>query len=407
MLEHWQCDPPLTDEELNHVVDSAYRYARNQPGVDAVETYFEPVGDAEIAQSKERAKAGGLELLRDAPGTHPPSLRLVKGLLREGGLSLWVAAPDGGKTTVLQDLALHVAHGRQWMHRPVTQGSVLFVCFERSADVQGRMDAFYQLHPELDRYGVPFRYVSVDTRALATGGTAAAIVEAVDRLSDECGPVRLLVVDTLAAGLHGDENDSAVIGTFMRALKYMANTTGAHIAVTHHLGKNKMAGARGHSKLIGDFDSVFDLEDGTITASKLKGSKGWKLYYAIKTVSIGKDEDGDDITSVALLEAKGPSATHGSADHKAIDAIRSCEAEDAPDELAMEGIEVVVKRGDWLQAVAVLAPEDNKAPRKWASNLISRILRLGMNGLRGDKSYVWTVSADGVMLFEKEPDNSS
>lgn len=407
MREHWRCDPPLEDGELNHVIDSAYRYGRNQPGVDAVETYFDVVTPEQVAAVEaEEPATPGLELLRDKPGTKPPVLRLVKGLLREGGLSLWVADPDGGKTTVLQDLALHVAHATPWMHRSVTQGSVLFCCFERTDDVQGRLDAFYQEHPELDRDSAAFAYVNVESRALATGGTAAAICDAAARMEKEHGPVRLIVVDTLAAALHGDENDSAVVGDFMRALKFVKNKTGAHVAVTHHLGKNKTAGARGHSKLQGDFDSVFSMEEGTITASKLKGAKGWKLYYGIKIVSIGKDEDGDDVTSVALFEAKGPTATHGSADHKAIEALRTCAAVEPPDELAIEGVEVCVLRKDWLQTVAALAPDGNRAPRKWASNLIGRILRLGMSGLTGDKLHIWSKSADGVMLFGEAEDSS-
>lgn len=43
MDTHWKCEPPLTIAELEHTVESVYRYAQNAPGTAATEADFEPV----------------------------------------------------------------------------------------------------------------------------------------------------------------------------------------------------------------------------------------------------------------------------------------------------------------------------------------------------------------------------
>lgn len=41
IAEHWKCEPPLEQQELAHVVNSAYRYGQRPIGVDAPETQFD------------------------------------------------------------------------------------------------------------------------------------------------------------------------------------------------------------------------------------------------------------------------------------------------------------------------------------------------------------------------------
>ena len=397
MREHWKCEPPLENAELDHVVDSAYRYARGEAGGDAPEAYFEiiPDGSAETggAVLESAGQVGnGLALLRDEPGTKPPALRLVKGMLREGGLSLWVADPDAGKTTVLQHLGLSVAHGLPFIGRHTVRGAVLLCAFERADDVQGRLDSFYAEHPDLSR-DADFYYVNVESRALATQGTANLIVNAIRSSGLE---FKLVIIDTLAAALHGDENDSQAIGDFMRAAKFIKNKTNSHVAVAHHYGKERQRGARGHSKLLGDFDSVFSLADGTIVPEKLKAKKDWVAYYAIAPVVIGKDEDGDPITSVVMQNAAGPSTQMTADDNKVVHLLEKCAREPAPAELLQQGVAEVVDRKQWITAVAVMAPGTTKDPRRWASTKIQRLLRRGLNGIEFNKEFIWSVDSDGV-----------
>lgn len=384
MLEHWQCEPMLDLAEIEHVARSAYEYGGSAPGSANILAMFDVVPDKSGAKA-DNAQRGKLALLRHAPGSKPPALRLVKGLLRHGGLSLWAAMPDAGKTTVLQDIGLHVAHGRPWLGRKVARGPVLFCAFERSDDVQGRLDAFYIEHPELKPDDAAFYYVNVETRALATNSTAADIVAACADIETATGEkVALVIFDTLAAGLHGDENDSAVIGDYIRASKFVKGETGAHVAIAHHFGKNTSNGPRGHSKLQGDVDAVFELEDGRITSTKLKGAKKWCLHYTCAQVTLGTDEDGDAVTSVVLREATGKALSEKQTDLVA--ALKDATWIDPPGELGAIAAPKVTTKAQWVDLVV-----GRYKSRASALGAINDLLAERRDGVwtDADRKYVW------------------
>ena len=414
LREHWKCEPPLEDAELQHVVDSAYRYARGQAGSKAPEADLDDLAaysatSEEVAASPGDADSGGLRLCWDEPGTRSPALRLIKGMLRENGKSLWVGKPDAGKTTVVLDAGLHIAHGLPWMGRKTTQGGVLLVAFERSDDVQGRLDAFYLEHPEIKR-GAPFAYVIVEGRTLAHGGTAAAIVKAAQAMAEKSGPVRLVIIDTLSAGLKGDENESAAVGEFFRAADYIKNATGAHIACLHHPGKDASKGPRGSSKLTGDIDATFVLEDGCITSEKLKAVKGGPIFYSTHVVTLGHDEDGDAITSVAMRPASGRTLKANTPADNALRLLSQCPPHPAPEHMQRQGINEVVHRAEWVTLVQGAMAADRRAQgrpepsargsRNTAANSIRKLLEKKPPGVRHNKHYVWSSGdADSVMLW--------
>ena len=319
MAEHWRCEPPLAAEELAHVVESAFRYAKNQAGVDAVESYFEPVPPEEQAEPTAPAAAQPpkakrkLTLLRDDPTAKPPALTLVQGLLREQGLSVWAGRPDSGKSTLLQDLAMHVSHGLPWLGRHTTKAAVLYLAFERAEDIQARRNAFY-LENELlasDRGAVPFLSADCSGLILSNRETVEMIVAAVSELREvgqaaglTPGAPVLLVVDTLSRAMGAaDENSSADMGAAVLALTEIMTRAKAHVAVAHHLGKTEGKGLRGHSKLEGDTDAVFLLDGAEVVSPKLKGGKSWRLAYEIGAVQVDIDPFGGPVHSTVLRPA--------------------------------------------------------------------------------------------------------
>src|SRR5262245_47709161 len=70
---------------------------------------------------------------------------LVKDFLGVGEMSCAYGPPGSAKSLLVGDLAAHIAWGANWMGRPVTQGSVLYVAAERAALVRRRLAAF-RLH---------------------------------------------------------------------------------------------------------------------------------------------------------------------------------------------------------------------------------------------------------------------
>lgn len=54
MLAHWKSIPALETQEIEHVVNSAYRYGQNTPGVDSAESAFDALPEDEPKKAKPR-----------------------------------------------------------------------------------------------------------------------------------------------------------------------------------------------------------------------------------------------------------------------------------------------------------------------------------------------------------------
>lgn len=52
LLDHWKCEPMLEHDEVEHVVNSAYRYGNEEPGAASPEIQFSPVGEEVIEQEQ-------------------------------------------------------------------------------------------------------------------------------------------------------------------------------------------------------------------------------------------------------------------------------------------------------------------------------------------------------------------
>ena len=138
---------------------------------------------------------------------------------------------------------------------------------------------------------------------------ATAICDAIRDKSNE--GASLIVIDTLARSMGlGDENSSLDMGAVIRSIDKIRETTGAHVMIIHHSGKDTSKGARGSGSLRAAVDTEIELtvEEGVITASQVKQrdmQKGSDFHYRLSSVEIGKDEDGERVTS-AVIEAAEP-----------------------------------------------------------------------------------------------------
>jgi AAA domain-containing protein len=64
---------------------------------------------------------------------------LVHGLLGAGDASAFYGVPGCGKSVLIEDMALHIAAGREWHGRAVQHGAVLYVALERKKISQARL----------------------------------------------------------------------------------------------------------------------------------------------------------------------------------------------------------------------------------------------------------------------------
>jgi len=242
-----------------------------------------------------RADTFGDALLR---ATRAPWL--IEGWLPARSLAALVGKPKSGKSFVAVDLACSIAAGVAWQGHPTEQGTVLYVAAEGARGLLTRIEAWRQWHgvdplPHLDVLPVsvclddPEQFVEV----------APLLKQAIA----EARRYRLIVVDTLARAMVGDENASKDMNQLVRSAERL-QSSGAAVLLIHHLGKDAARGGRGSSVL----PAAVDLE---MTAeSKPDENAGLAVRLA---VTLTKDAAAPEPLSLAtkpvtlqgITDAKG------------------------------------------------------------------------------------------------------
>ncbi|MDH5579522.1 MAG: helicase RepA family protein, partial [Betaproteobacteria bacterium] len=122
----------------------------------------------------------------------------------------------------------------------------------------------------------------------------------------------LIVVDTLAHAIKGgDENSAQDMGAITATVGELIRKTGACVLLVHHSGKNKTAGARGSSALLGAIDTQIEIDEKQIKVSKQRdGALAEPMGFALQSMVVDVDEDGDDITSCVVV----PDTIHDNTD---------------------------------------------------------------------------------------------
>src|SRR5262245_59181301 len=135
---------------------------------------------------------------------------LIRGLLGAGDASAFYGTPGCGKSVLVEDMALHIAAGREWHGHQVKQGAVLYVALERRALVERRAIAFRERYQDAS---LPFAVVG-GAYDFKSPKTALEILKVMREVEAETGQhVILVVIDTISRALcGGDENSSKDMG---------------------------------------------------------------------------------------------------------------------------------------------------------------------------------------------------
>ncbi len=141
---------------------------------------------------------------------------------------------------------------------------------------------------------------------------APALAQAARHLSDIHGPFALIVFDTLARVMAGDENAAPDVGALMRGIDHLRRATGAHIMLIHHSGKDASKGARGHSALRAAVDTEIELTKSKETDERMARAtkqrdmaSGADCLFRLEQVVLGRDQDGDPVTSCIVKHTGG------------------------------------------------------------------------------------------------------
>ncbi len=237
----------------------------------------------------------------------PPLSWLVKGLFVEGGLSTVYGPPGTSKTFVALDMALHIAHGRDWFGRRVMTGGVIYVSGEGSPGMLQRMKAWKLEKGDGSR--APFALLPSSVNLFDDDIGADALIADVHAHASVIGvPLRLVVLDTLSRMIgSGDEDKARDINQVVQRAEKIQRETGAHVLIVHHSGKDRDRGMRGSNALLGAVDAAIEIsrhEESGICEGKIikvkDGSADNPFRYTLRQSVLGIDEDGEDITSCVI-----------------------------------------------------------------------------------------------------------
>src|SRR5262245_33606033 len=241
---------------------------------------------------------------------------LVKDIVPRDGLVVAWGPPKCGTSFWIFDLAMHVALGWQYRDRRVQQGAVVYCAFEGQTGIQARVEALRQTFPIEMNGPVPFYLQPVTLDLVAHH---AELIAAIKQQS-ETAPV-LVVLDTLNRSLRGSENDAKDMAASIDAAEAIRDAFNCAVAIVHHCGIDGTR-PRGSTALSGAVDAQpavkRDASDAIIVEIEFQkdGPAGDIIASKLEVVEVGKDEDGEDITSCVIRPAevsepsgKGPTLT--------------------------------------------------------------------------------------------------
>lgn len=230
---------------------------------------------------------------------------LVFNLLTHGDASVLYGPSNVGKSFFALDLAVHVATGTPYRGKMrVDRGAVIYVTLEGYRSFDNRVIALKK-KGKLPA-GTPLYFVKSPV-LLLEAADCDALVEAVTEIAHQKRvSVRLVVIDTLSRAMAGgDESSSVDMTNVVRAVDKIRISTGAHVMLVHHCGKDAARGARGHSSLRAAIDTEIELMEDTIKIAHVTKQRDLpcvpSMPFALESVELGLNPYNEMVTSCVVV----------------------------------------------------------------------------------------------------------
>lgn len=232
---------------------------------------------------------------------------LIKGYLPSSSVTSAYGASGSYKSFLAVSWGCHIATGKSWAGKPVTQGAVIYVVGEGGIGIPRRIRAW----EETLNGGSPIDSLyRVDCPIFpASPESVEQVIKAANDVKAATGmQVRLIILDTLARCFGGsDENAAKDMGAFIQGCDFIKAATQATVLIIHHSGKDQDKGARGSSAFRAALDVEFNVRregDGgalILSCTKMKDAEEPpRMAYDLYPVDLYIDDDGDQITSLVL-----------------------------------------------------------------------------------------------------------
>lgn len=233
---------------------------------------------------------------------------VVKGYLEEDSFNLIFGEPGCGKSFVSIGIACCVATGTPWHGHEVEKGLVVYIAGEGHNGLARRFKA-WEIANGVSLKGAPI-YKSQRASQLYDLAAAMDVAEAVNAVADAEGqPVRMVIIDTVARNMGGDENSTQDMNQFIEHIDaLLRHPHKAAVVLVHHSSKASPGQARGSTALRGALDAEYQVEmDGASKMIKLENRKmkdgeiPSPKQFNIKKVGLGVfSNDGEEVTGAVL-----------------------------------------------------------------------------------------------------------
>ena len=186
---------------------------------------------------------------------------LVRGFLEHDTLVLLFGDPAVGKSLLALDWAASVATGRDWCGNRVERGLAFYLAGEGHHGLSRRLKAWgiatgMECLWGEELWGMP---LVVSRHSVGLPSETRMAIEAIDKAADRGGKPRLIIIDTLARCIDGNENSASDMGGFITACDEMRLRYGCAVLILHHSGHENKNRARAHSSLTCAVDAAYHM----------------------------------------------------------------------------------------------------------------------------------------------------
>ena len=331
----------------------------------------------------------------DAPGTGLPLVYFedvepaltgedfLEGVLIRAAMSVFYGPSNCGKTFFACDLALHVAYGKTWNGREVTQGGVIYCAMEGAHGIRNRVTAWAR-HYGLEGAPIPFAIIPVALNLQDPEADTSRLIEAIQTAAAKMGqPVALVVMDTLSRAMAGgNENSPEDMGALVMNSDRIRQATGAHVTWIHHSGKDQAQGARGHSLLRAATDTEIEisrLDSNSPSTARVTKQRELEIdgvwTFSLERVELGTNHRGKPVTSCIVTPAETmaqearASLTNGeSMALRILHDVMASQPVQPPYQASQAGVQSAASKHAWREAFFARSTADSHEAKKKAFN---------------------------------------
>ena len=234
---------------------------------------------------------------------------LVDDLLTVGDKSIIGGPSQSGKSFLAIEAGMCIALGKPFLGHPVRTGLVIYQAGEGARGIKNRLRAYRKHFGIPSDAHVPFVLLQHRVDLFSEEGDTKGLIEevqAIRAMYDE--PLQIIVIDTLAkAQGFADENSGKDMARVLDNIDRIREATGVAICLVHHLNADGTK-LRGHTSVFANIDQVLsvtcDKETKVRTAKTAKmkdGADDVTVRFKLKSVILGEDARGKEITSCVVL----------------------------------------------------------------------------------------------------------